>query len=132
MRTVHLTNAWHPTSGGVQTFSRALLEAAESQGRQVAVIVPGGETSRVDIGPAVRLYTVQAPHSVVLDRRYRTILPHRFLGRSSAIPRIFREERPDLIEISDKYTLCHVAGLFKRRPGPRPTLVGDLGARPAN
>jgi glycosyltransferase involved in cell wall biosynthesis len=55
------------------------------------------------------------------------LYPHRYLvRRASPLWRIIEEERPSLVEICDKYALCHLAGLIKARAGngPRLTLVG--------
>lgn len=127
IRTLHLTNAWHPTSGGVRTFYQALLDAAVTEHRHMTLVVPGDRTSVACFGPTVRLYTIAAPRSPAFDRRYRVILPHRlFWPRRSDVCRILAHERPDLVEISDKYSLCYLGGLIKSRArgGPRPTLVG--------
>jgi alpha-1,6-mannosyltransferase len=122
--TLHLTNAWHAASGGVRTFYTALLDGADRAGRRVTVVVPGERDSIVDVGARGRLYTIEAPASPVLDRRYRAIMPHQFLTAGSAVRRILAREQPDLLEVSDKYTLVHVAGLIKRQPDARPTVVG--------
>jgi alpha-1,6-mannosyltransferase len=126
VRTVHLTNAWHPASGGIRTFYQALLERAAADRRHLAVIVPGERTGVTEIGPTSRLHTIEAPRSPLFDRRYRVLLPHRYLRvTGSPLWRVLAREQPDLIEISDKYCLCHLAGLIKARArgGPRPTLA---------
>ena len=33
MKTLHLTNCWHPSSGGIRTFYKALFEAANREGK---------------------------------------------------------------------------------------------------
>lgn len=127
LRSVHLTNAWHPTSGGIRTYYQALLDAAERRREHLAVIVPGEHTAVHQYGEFARLYTLASPFSPVFDRRYRMILPHRFLRvRRSTIWRILAIERPDVVAVSDKYSLVYLGGLIKRRArgGPRPTLVG--------
>ena len=126
VRTVHLTNAWHPASGGIRTFYEALLQRAAADRRNIAVIVPGERTTVSQVGPTARLYTIEAPRSPLFDRRYRVLLPHRYLRVSrSVLWRILAREQPDVVEISDKYCLCHLAGLIKGRArgGIRPTLV---------
>jgi alpha-1,6-mannosyltransferase len=125
IRTLHVTNAWHPTSGGVRTFYEALLARAARDGRQMSVIVPGERTATSQLAPGCRLHTIAAPRSPVMDHRYRLMLPHRYLWIDRGdLWRIIREERPQLIEVCDKFALCHLAGLIKRRQGPRPTVVG--------
>ena len=98
MHTLHLTNAWHAASGGVRTFYTALLDGADRAGRRVTVVVPGERDSIADVGARGRLYTIEAPASPVLDRRYRAIMPHQFLTAGSAVRRILAREQPDLLE----------------------------------
>jgi glycosyltransferase involved in cell wall biosynthesis len=52
---------------------------------------------------------------MVVDRRYRLILPHKLLDRTGPIWRTLREEEPHLIEVCDKYSLCYLGGLIRRR-----------------
>lgn len=122
---LHFTNAWHESSGGIRTFYRALLASAEREGRSMALVVPGKDSSITPLGATTRLYTIRAARSPAFDRRYRVIWPHRFLPLNrSAVGRILALEQPDLVEVADKYTLCYVAGLLKRQAEPRPTVVG--------
>src|SRR5262249_39321266 len=73
-------------------------------------------------------YRVAAPHSMLFDRRYRTIYPHRYLlRRAGAIWDILRAEQPDLLEVCDKFCLNWIGGLFRKgwHSGvKRPVLVG--------
>jgi len=126
-RTVHFTNAWHGTSGGIRTFYEALLNGAERHRRHVALVVPGERTSCDRRGEFSRVYAVRAPRSPLFDRRYRLLLPHRYIAaRRSAVWRILARERPDVVETCDKYALPFFNGLLKHRAGDgrRPTLVG--------
>jgi glycosyltransferase involved in cell wall biosynthesis len=127
LSSLHFVNAWHSTSGGIRTFYLALLDAAERDGRRLAIVAPGPKTGVERLGRHTRVYTIEAPPSLVFDRRYRVLYPHRYLvARTSPLWRILAEERPSLVEICDKYALCHLAGLIKARAGNvrRPTLVG--------
>jgi alpha-1,6-mannosyltransferase len=127
---LHLTNAWHASSGGIRTFYLALIDAAVREGRRVALVVPGARTDTQELGPHGCLYTLAAPPAPAFDRRYRTIYPHRYLpyvGR--AVARILARGRPDLVEICDKYSLPYLAALLRRRfiPGlERPPVIVGL------
>ena len=128
MTTVHLTNAYHPTSGGIRTFYNALLDAANREHRRVVLIVPGATTSVTDVGRFGRIYHIEAPRAPVFDRRYRMMLPYRYLPfvRSTLIE-VLERERPQLVEICDKYSLPYLAALLRKgwHPRvPRPALVG--------
>lgn len=127
LKTLHLTNAWHASSGGVGTFYKALLKAAEREGHFMRLIVPGESTQIEEVGRLGRIYLIKAPHAP-FDRNYRILYPHRFLFPGTAIQRIINDERPDLIEISEKYSLIYLGGLLRtgRLPGVsvKPAVVG--------
>src|SRR5262249_30305548 len=124
--TLHLTNAYHERSGGIRTMYHALLEYAEQHARQMTLVVPGANDRYERRGRFTRIIHLRAPHSPLADGSYRILLPHRFLppGRGP-LWRIVEAERPDVVEICDKYSLCFFAGLIrKRRRDQRPALVG--------
>lgn len=133
IRTLHLTNAYHETSGGVRTFYRNLLAAAERRRQFVRLLVPGPDGRVEEVGAFGRIYHVPAQPMLLFDRRYRYILPHRFLfSTGGTIWSILRLERPDLIDISDKYSLCYISTLIRtrrvsldREDRSRPTMVGS-------
>lgn len=124
MKTLHLTNAWHATSGGIATFYRALIAEAASRHRHVRLIVPS-ESDRVeDVNPWARIYRLRSPRAP-FNHGYRILMPHRLFLSGSAGYRILRTERPDVVEVCDKYTL-HYAGALLRRGW-----IPGLGFRPA-
>jgi alpha-1,6-mannosyltransferase len=126
MRTLHLTNAWHATSGGIATFYRALLGAANDRQHHVRLVVPAATTEVEDVGRYGRIYHLEAPPAP-LNRHYRVLMSHRYLWPGTAIHNILARERPELVEICDKYTLNLLAGLLRMRWIPRleirPTIV---------
>jgi len=127
IKTLHLTNAYHPTSGGIRTFYHAMLDAANREQRFMRLIVPGARTRVEDVGLFGRIYHVRAPRAPFVDRRYRLLLPHTYLGPGSAIRRILEREQPDVIEVCDKYSLCYLAGAIRKGWTAlygRPTLIG--------
>src|SRR5262245_54231112 len=128
IKTLHFTNAYHPSSGSIRSFYHALLAAAARHRRPVRLVVPAERSSVEDLGEFARIYRVRACRSPIIDRRYRLILRYRFFfGRWGAIWNILRTERPDVVEVSDKYSLCHLGALIRRRwfaGARRPALVG--------
>lgn len=127
IKTLHLTNAYHATSGGIRTFYRALLSRANDEHRLLRLVVPGAADGVEDVGTFGRIYTVQARPSPVFDSRYRLMLPGSYLARNGRIRQILADEQPDLVEVCDKYSLFYVAALLRRQwlAGiKRPTLVG--------
>lgn len=122
-KTLHITNAWHSASGGVATFYRALMEAANRRGHLLRLIVPGKEDCVEDVGSHCRIYSVAAP-AAPLNPTYRTIYPPQFLYKGSKVQQLLAAERPDLIEVSDKYTLAYLGGILRLR------LLGGIDFRP--
>ncbi len=126
LKTLHLTNAWHSTSGGISTFYRAMIDAAERNGHPLRMVIPAAE-DRTEEGRHVRIHYVKAPHAP-LNPAYRLIMPQSFLRPNSRIASILREELPDVVEICDKYTLQYLGGLLRERWVHRlqwrPTVVG--------
>ncbi|MBS1811433.1 MAG: glycosyltransferase [Acidobacteria bacterium] len=126
MKTLHLTNSWHASSGGIRTFYRELLKAAESHQRQMRLIVPSETTHVETVNAYARIYHVAAPRSLLFDSRYRLLLPHTYLWQKT-VRQILYNEQPDLIEVCDKYALSWLAGLIRKgwlSNVQRPALVG--------
>lgn len=127
IKTLHLTNAYHPSSGGIRTFYRALLARANEEQRPFRLVVPGAADGVEDAGAFVRIYTVKADPAPVFDSRYRLLLPGSYLARGGRVRKILEDEQPDLVEICDKYSLFYLAALLRKdwmANVKRPTLVG--------
>ncbi|MEP6947443.1 MAG: glycosyltransferase [Acidobacteriota bacterium] len=125
-KSVHITNYYHKNSGGISTSYDNLLEAAERHKRYVRLIVPGETEEVEDVNPYARIYYVPARRSPVFDKRYRVIMPWQYMLHDTLIRRILLAEQPDMIEVTDKYTLS-LLGLMIRsgnfRKLGRPMLV---------
>lgn len=128
IKTLHITNSYHPSSGGIRTFYAALLKAANTHRRLVRLVVPGPESSVEEVGGYGRIYTIAAPRAPVLDHRYHMLMPQDYLWpRKTALRRILAEERPDLVEICDKFWLAYLPGVLRRQWIPElpvPAIVG--------
>lgn len=125
--TLHLTNAYHPTSGGIRTFYHALLASASSLGRTMHLVVPAEADRTERIDGWTTIHHVRAARSPWFDRRYRLLRPDHYWSRRSPVGRILAAVRPDVVEVCDKYTLSQLgrlarAGWYWR--GHRPTVVG--------
>lgn len=105
MKTVHITNYYHKDSGGISTSYNNLLAAAERHRRFVRLIVPGETETVEDVNEFAKIYYVPAKYSPVFDTRYRIMMPWQYMVHDSIIRKILVEENPDLIEVTDKYTL---------------------------
>lgn len=115
IKTLHVTNYYHASSGGIRTFYRALLEAANRHQRHVRLVVPGSEDSVEGIGSYGRIYKIAAPASPFLDARYRLLLPHLYVfPYRSRLRQILLAEKPDLVEVCDKYTLAFLPSVLRR------------------
>ncbi len=121
--TLHLTNAYHPTSGGIRTFYRALLDGADDRGRAMHLVVPAEHTSTEPVGRASAIHHLAAARAPGFDRRYRLLTPRHYARSGSPVRQLLATLRPDVVEVCDKYTLAPAAWLM-RRIADRPTLVG--------
>ncbi len=128
IKTLHITNSYHQSSGGISTFYRALLDGANRLERQMTLVVPGEQTRTETVGEFARIHFIKAPHAPSFDRRYRLLMPTKYLPAfDGELKRILAEEKPELIEICDKYSVSWLAGLLRRRwlnGLPRTVLVG--------
>jgi glycosyltransferase involved in cell wall biosynthesis len=82
-----------------------LLAAAERHRRHVRLIVPGETEAVEEVNPYAKIYYVPAKYSPLFDKRYRIMMPWQYMAKDSIIRRILLDERPDMIEVTDKYTL---------------------------
>lgn len=128
IKTLHITNCYHASSGGIRTFYRALLDAANQRQREIRLVVPGPKDSIEEVGAFARIYTIAAPGSPFVDSKYRLLLPHLYaLPYRSKLRQILEEERPGLVEVCDKYTLCFLPSVLRRgwiESAPQAVLVG--------
>ena len=127
LKTLHLTNSWHASSGGVATFYRALLREANRRGQEMRLIVPAEQDRVEGSGEHGKIYYLRSPQSK-FNPAYRTIYPSQFLFAGSKVQTILREERPDVVEICDKYTLLYLGAALRmqllKEVDFRPVVVG--------
>jgi alpha-1,6-mannosyltransferase len=123
IKTLHLTNAFHAHSGGISTFYMAMLHEANRQQREMRLMVPGAEDRVEQVGKHGRIYFVRA-HIAPLNGSYRCIYPVQYLCPADKMRTILREERPDVIEVCDKYNLHFMGGMIREH------LFKDLDFRP--
>ncbi|NNE65105.1 MAG: glycosyltransferase [Pyrinomonadaceae bacterium] len=114
IKSVHITNYYHKNSGGISTSYNALMAAAGRHKRYMRLIVPGEKEEIEEVNDYARIYYVPAPKSFLFDKRYRVILPWQYMSGDSLIRKILLEEMPDMVEITDKYTLSMFGTMVRR------------------
>lgn len=114
LKSVHITNYYHKSSGGIRTVYDRLLEAANRHEREVRLIVPGEFDEQREIGEFGRIYYVKADKSPIFDSQYRIIKPWQYLLNKSRVREILNDEMPDIIEVAEKYLLSYIGGHIKR------------------
>ena len=114
IKSVHITNYYHKNSGGISTSFNNLLAAAERHRRFVRLIVPGVAEAVEDVNPFAKIYYVPANYSPIFDKRYRIIMPWQYIGKDSIVRRILLDEMPEMIEVTDKYTLSMLGAMIRR------------------
>ena len=113
MKSVHITNYYHKNSGGISTSFNNLLAAAGRHKREVRLIVPGETEAEEQVNDYAKIYYVPAKYSPVFDKRYRIILPWQYMSGDSLIRKIMLAERPDIVEVTDKYTLSMMGAMIR-------------------
>ena len=113
MKSVHITNYYHKNSGGISTSYNNLMAAAERHRRHVRLIVPGEAETSEDVNEFAKIYYVPAKYSPLFDKRYRVMMPWQYMVTDSVIRRILLSEEPDLIEVTDKYTLSIIGPMVR-------------------
>ena len=115
IKSVHITNYYHKNSGGISTSYNNLMAAAERHGRHVRLIVPGEAEAVEEVNAFARIYYVPAKYSPVFDKRYRIMMPWQYMLKDSTIRKILLGEMPDLIEVTDKYTLSLIGPMVRKK-----------------
>jgi len=105
VKSVHITNYYHKNSGGISTSFNNLLAAAGRHKREVRLIVPGEREEIEEVNDHAKIYYVPARYSPVFDKRYRVMMPWQYMLKDTVIRKILLAEMPDIVEVTDKYTL---------------------------
>jgi glycosyltransferase involved in cell wall biosynthesis len=113
MKSVHITNYYHKNSGGISTSYNNLLAAAERHRRYVRLIVPGETEAVEEVNEFAKIYYVPAKQSPIFDKRYRVMMPWDYMPGDSIIRKILLAEMPDIIEVTDKYTLSMMGAMIR-------------------
>ncbi len=113
IKSVHITNYYHKNSGGISTSYNNLLAAAGRHKRFVSLIVPGESEEIERVNEYAKIYYIPARQSPVFDKRYRMIMPWQYMKPDARIREILLEEKPDLVEITDKYTLSMFGAMVR-------------------
>ena len=113
LKSVHITNYYHKNSGGISTSFNNLLAAAERHRRLVRLIVPGETEAVEEVNEFAKIYYVPAKYSPIFDKRYRLIMPWQYMPNDSPIRKILLAEKPDLIEVTDKYTISMLGAMIR-------------------
>jgi glycosyltransferase involved in cell wall biosynthesis len=113
LKSVHITNYYHKNSGGISTSFNNLMAAAERHRRHVRLIVPGETEGVEQVNEFAKIYYVPAKFSPVFDKRYRLIQPWQYMQNDSLIRRILIDEKPDMVEVTDKYTISMFGAMVR-------------------
>lgn len=113
IKTLHLTNCFHSESGGIATFYRELLKGAERLQREIRLVVPASSDGVETHGRYGKVYHLAA-QPARLSPGYRLLMPRHYLLPHAPLRRILADERPDLVECCDKYTMIYLAALLRR------------------
>lgn len=90
------------------------MAAAARHKREMRLIVPGEQDAVEEVNDFARIYYVASPKSFLFDKRYRVILPWNYMLNDSPVRKILMDEMPDMVEITDKYTLSMFGAMVRR------------------
>lgn len=90
------------------------MAAANRHRRFVRLIVPGETAAVEEVNAFAKIYYVPAKFSPVFDKRYRIMMPWQYMLADSAIRKILLAEMPDLVEVTDKYTLSLIGPMIRK------------------
>jgi glycosyltransferase involved in cell wall biosynthesis len=113
IKSVHITNYYHKNSGGISTSFNNLMAAAERHRRLVRLIVPGETEAVEEVNEFAKIYYVPARQSPIFDKRYRVMMPWDYMPGDSIIRKILLAEMPDIVEVTDKYTLSMLGAMIR-------------------
>ncbi len=112
-KSVHITNYYHKNSGGISTSYNNLLAAAGRHERYMRLIVPGETEAVEEVNDFAKIYYIPAKQSPIFDKRYRVMMPWQYMLNDSVIRKILLSEMPDMIEVTDKYTLSIMGAMVR-------------------
>src|SRR3984885_14704166 len=76
VKTLHLTNAWHASSGGVGTFYKALFEAANREGHFMSLVgpaIPRASKASANLAASITSKRPSHPSIVTIGYFIRTV-----------------------------------------------------------
>lgn len=107
MKILHLANFYHPLSGGIRTYLDNKRRFFAARGLPFRLVIPD-ERDGVDTAePDTVVYRVASPPAP-LNPLYRIIIN---LG---VVHKIVKREKPDLLEINDKFTLMALSYFYRK------------------
>jgi alpha-1,6-mannosyltransferase len=117
MKILYCTNFYTRASGGVKTYIHSVGAELLKSGLPFRLVVPGAENGlEEEPGTDSRVYILKSPRFPI-NREYRMILPLDFLPWFRfRLGEIIRRERPDVVEVSDTWTLIYMARALRERP----------------
>ena len=77
------------------------------------LIVPGETETVEEVNDYAKIYYVPAKQSPVFDKRYRIMMPWQYMPGDSIIRKILLAEMPQMIEVTDKYTLSMMGAMIR-------------------
>lgn len=110
MRIVQIANFYAPTSGGLKIVVEETGRGFRQAGHERILIVPG-RTDSVEHAPTGR-------RVVVRSLRLPGLGNYRILINRRRIRRLLTEEPPDIVEVSDKFSLAWLARWCRRNRVP--------------
>ena len=107
MKILHLANFYHPKSGGIKTYLDAKRRFFEDRGLPFRLVVPDEMDGIERAAPDTVVYRLGSPRAP-FNSLYRIIVN---LG---TLHGIVRREKPDMLEVNDKFTLAALSFFYRK------------------
>ena len=107
MKILHLANFYHPKSGGIKTYLDAKRRFFEEKGMPFRLVIPDEIDGIEHAGPDTIVYRIGSPPAP-FNSLYRMIVN---LG---TLHGIVKSEKPDMLEVNDKWTLAALSYFYRK------------------
>ena len=114
MKILNIANFYHPKSGGIKTYLDAKRRYFEERGLPFRLVIPAEIDGIERSAPDTVIYRLGSPRAP-FSNLYRMIVN---LG---TLHKIVKAERPDLLEINDKFTLMALSFFYRKVQKRLPT-----------
>lgn len=114
LKILHLANFYNPQSGGIKTYLDNKRLFLAKKGLPFRLVIPGEQDDVAEAEPDTVIYRIGSPKAPI-NPIYRIIIN---LG---TVHQIVKMEKPDILEVNDKFTLMALSYFYRKIQKRLPT-----------